>query len=160
MQCLRLVNAESEKKRIKISFDCECKEKQCELSTHEQTNCTCKDIYVDGYEGEFKQIILNLLSNSIYALSKRVGDYKKIEVTIKCVEGVITLKVRDNGGGIPEEVFDKIFDPYFTTKKEGEGVGIGLHMSRTIIVNHMDGDIKVANIGKGVEITITLSSSR
>jgi len=160
MQCLRLVNAESEKKRIKISFDCECKEKQCELSTHEQTNCTCRDIYVDGYEGEFKQIILNLLSNSIYALSKRVGDYKKIEVTIKCVEGVITLKVRDNGGGIPEEVFDKIFDPYFTTKKEGEGVGIGLHMSRTIIVNHMDGDIKVANIGKGVEITITLSSSR
>jgi signal transduction histidine kinase len=159
MRCLRLVNAESQTKRININFMCECEDNKCDISTYQQDNCTCRDIYVDGYEGEFKQIMLNLLSNSIYALSKHESDYKKIDVTISCKDSIITLKVTDNGGGIPDNIMDKIFDPYFTTKKEGEGVGIGLHMSRTIIVNHMNGEINVANKGDGVETTITLSSS-
>lgn len=159
LRCMRLINAESQNKRIHISCICDCDGDLCEIKPYDQNPCKCSDIYTEGYEGEFKQIILNLMSNSIYALSKTDNSYKRITVKIHESNGILTLKVSDNGGGVPDEVLSKIFDPYFTTKEEGEGIGIGLHMSRTIIVNHMNGDIQVRNTDEGFETIITLKSS-
>ncbi len=78
------------------------------------------------------------------------------EITITaCADndmGVVT--VRDNGGGIPESVLDKIYEPYFTTKSSG--TGIGLYMSRTIIERNMGGRIEARNIDGGSEFTIRI----
>jgi signal transduction histidine kinase len=79
----------------------------------------------------------------------------KIEVEI-LKDGFV--RVRDNAGGIPEEIIDQIFNPYFTTKEEGKGTGIGLHMSRTIIEEHLDGKLSVRNVESGAEFQIELKT--
>ncbi|MBF0538889.1 MAG: HAMP domain-containing histidine kinase [Nitrospirae bacterium] len=122
-------------------------------------------LLVTGYPNEFKQVILNLLNNSKDAILLRKNTkpdiHGYIEITFNKDEyrNKITLSIRDNGGGIPEDIIERIFDPYFTTK-ESEGTGIGLYMSKTIIETNMDGILTVNNADKGAEFTITLLSTR
>lgn len=68
----------------------------------------------------------------------------------------MTIIIHDNEGGIPESVMPKIFDPYFTTKHESLGTGIGLYMSKNIITNHFHGTLEVTNEDKGAKFIITL----
>ncbi|MBF0536976.1 MAG: PAS domain S-box protein [Nitrospirae bacterium] len=118
-------------------------------------------LLVAGYPNEFKQVILNILSNSKDAIMRRrdIEAYVQghIEITFHRDEhsGEITLSIRDNGGGIPECVIERIFEPYFTTKESG-GTGIGLYMSKTIIETNMAGSLTVSNVEDGAEFIITL----
>ena len=104
------------------------------------------------YPNELKQVLLNLLKNSKDALlEKKIKDpYIKIETY-----GNI-LQVSDNAGGISAEILDKIFDPYFTTKDEKNGTGLGLYMSKTIIQEHCNGNLSVKNSADGAVFTIEL----
>ncbi len=70
-------------------------------------------------------------------------------------EGVI-VEISDNGGGIPTAIIEKIFDPYFSTKDEKNGTGLGLYMSKTIVEEHHKGKLMVANKGEGVSFIITI----
>ena len=64
------------------------------------------------------------------------------------------IVVRDNAGGVPIDVIDRIFEPYYTTKDQGKGIGMGLYMSKMIIENNMDGSIVVSNGDQGAVFTI------
>jgi signal transduction histidine kinase len=71
----------------------------------------------------------------------------------------INIYIKDNGGGIPENVINNIFEPYFTTKFKSKGTGLGLYMSKMIIENNMNGKLLVKNHEKGAMFTISLTKN-
>ncbi len=108
----------------------------------------CKDdINIFGYKNEFTQVILNLLNNSVDQFNKIKGKYdKKILIDVKRKGDTQHISFIDNGGGIREDIMEKIFDPYFTTKHQSVGTGIGLFMSKQIIQKQMKGEMNASNI--------------
>ena len=68
----------------------------------------------------------------------------------------VCITIEDNAGGIPKDIIEKIFDPYFSTKKAKDGTGLGLYISKTIIEDHCKGDLKVQNSNIGAKFTISL----
>lgn len=104
---------------------------------------------VKTYSRELLQVFINLLKNAKEALVDKREKDRHIDVVISDdINNVITT-VCDNGGGIDEEIIDKIFDPYFTTKDEKSGTGLGLYMSKTIVEKHLNGTIEVYNTKEG-----------
>ncbi len=109
-----------------------------------------------GLSNEFSQVIINLLNNAKDALLEKGIVSGGITVTIYEENGMVCVDVCDNAGGIPEAILTKIFDPYFTTKEEGKGTGIGLYMSKMIIEEHMNGRLNAENVNDGVCFTIKI----
>lgn len=117
----------------------------------------CDDeVIVMGSPSEFKQVIINLLQNARDALLDNNPTNPLIYVHILASEHDATLILTDNGGGIPSETLKHIFDPYFTTKEEGKGSGVGLYIADAIIRTKMGGTIEAANTNNGAIFTITL----
>jgi len=121
---------------------------------------------VMGYPNEFAQVVLNALTNAKDAIVGKNGGSQglatscqtrkiagKVHIRVEKGTDTASVSIRDNGGGIPEEILDKVFDPYFTTKESGSG--IGLYMSKMIMGN-MGGGIIVHNVEDGVETLLTL----
>jgi len=103
---------------------------------------------VDLYPQEITRVLLNLLSNGFYATGKRAeqasGDYDPVlSASTKNLGHAVEITIRDNGIGIPPNVKDKMFNPFFTTKPAGEGTGLGLSLSHDIIVKQHAGTIEV-----------------
>lgn len=117
---------------------------------------TDKEINIYGLSSEFKQVIINLLNNAKDALIENCIANPWIRIRIESDEHYTRINVSDNGGGIALEVIDRIFEPYFTTKEEGKGSGIGLYMSYAIIRTKMGGTIDVKNMDGGSLFTIAL----
>ncbi len=115
-----------------------------------------EDIFVQGYSNEYAQVVLNLLNNSKDIILERKINSPFIEVNLFQKEGVSYLYVTDNAGGIHESIREKIFTPYFTTKEPGEGTGLGLYMSKTIIEKNMGGSLTFENTADGVEFIVKL----
>ena len=118
---------------------------------------------VDLFPQEITRVLLNLISNGFYAATKRKGDageekYEPIlAATTKNLGDRVEIRIRDNGTGIPPEVKDKMFNPFFTTKPAGEGTGLGLSLSHDIIVKQHAGTIAVdTEPGKFTEFKIVL----
>ncbi len=99
-----------------------------------------------GLENELTQALLNIFTNAKDALQESKYENKFIFIDIHYDKKQIYIKIKDNAGGIKENILDKIFEPYFTTKFKSQGTGIGLYMTRTIIVNHMKGQINAKNV--------------
>lgn len=117
---------------------------------------------VDIYPQEITRVLLNLVSNGFYATAKRkesTGEAfeSTLSATTKNLGGRVEIRIRDNGTGIPPEVKEKMFNPFFTTKPAGEGTGLGLSMSHDIVVKQHGGTIDV-NTEPGIftEFIITL----
>jgi len=109
------------------------------------------------YRNELTQVFLNILKNATDALIEHDTKSPKIAVSIfPSEDGGQSVTIRDNGAGIPETIIDKIFEPYFTTKDNYNGTGLGLYMSKTMIEEHCNGTISVRNTGEGAEFTMTL----
>ena len=108
----------------------------------------------NGKSNEFGQVLLNILMNARDAFQKRETPGARITVRSWTEDGRAVVTITDNAGGIKEEIMDKIFDAYFTTKELGEGTGVGLFMSRIIIEKNMGGRITVRNAGDGAEFRI------
>ncbi len=109
-----------------------------------------------SYPNELKQVILNLIKNAEDVLLEKKIQNPLIRLVSYYTEDKYILEVSDNGGGIPEEIVGNIFDLYFSTKKEKNGTGLGLYMSRVIIEEHCGGELSVENIENGALFRITL----
>jgi len=108
------------------------------------------DFLYKGYENELQQVILVILNNAKEALTSKKTINPQITIKIVNIENDYKISICDNAGGIDNKIFDKIFDPYFTTKHQKQGTGIGLYMSKIIIEDNMNGQISARNITNGV----------
>ncbi|WP_409241754.1 GAF domain-containing protein [Bradyrhizobium sp. CB1015] len=121
---------------------------------------------LDLYPQEITRVFLNLVSNGFYAASKQkdaVGDgfEPRLRATTTDLGGAVEIRIRDNGTGIPADVREKIFNPFFTTKPAGEGTGLGLSICHDIIVKQHGGSIEVdTEPGEYTEFIITLPRTR
>ena len=119
------------------------------LKTHEIeviNKCVGNKYELEGYSNEFIQVLINIINNSKDAFISNNIENRHIEIEEIDEKNIYKLNIKDNAGGIPSNIKDKIFDPYFTTKHKSKGTGIGLYMSHQIIVDHMHGDLLVKNI--------------
>jgi signal transduction histidine kinase len=121
---------------------------------------------VDVFPQEITRVLLNLISNGFYAATKRKaepnsGDFEPtLTAMTKDLGDSVEIRIRDNGTGIPAEVRDKLFNPFFTTKPPGEGTGLGLSLSYDIIVKQHGGSIEVdTQPGEFTEFRIVLPRS-
>ncbi|AXX92286.1 hypothetical protein CPU12_09040 [Malaciobacter molluscorum LMG 25693] len=105
-------------------------------------------IKIFGLKNEFIQVIINIINNCIDALEEKNKQNKYIffDSKVNKETNEITLEITDNADGIPENIINKIFNPYFTTKSNKNGTGIGLYMSKEMITKHMNGTLTAKNI--------------
>ena len=119
------------------------------------------DIEIDNYENEFEQVIVNILNNAIDAkiIKEKATKFKAyIDIEIYKENNSIFISIFNNCGNIDEKIIDRIFEPYFTTKFENQGTGIGLYMTKIIVEKNMNGKIEVKNRDDGVEFLIKLNA--
>jgi len=115
---------------------------------------------VIGYRNEFVQVLIALLQNSYEAIEKSGQKDGKIYIDIEPKDKTCTLTIKDNGGGITEEIMGQIFEPYFSTKTEKNGTGMGLYMAKTVIEKTMDGQISTYNTYEGAVFCIELPKAQ
>ncbi|MGB6328046.1 MAG: ABC transporter substrate-binding protein [Halarcobacter sp.] len=122
------------------------------------------DVEIISYESELMQILINILNNSREAFDLNKEEERFIFIDAKKVAKTLIIEIKDNAGGISDSVLSKIYEPYFTTKHEYHGTGIGLFMCQEILSKHMDGEIDTKNTSfeyegktyKGTLTTITI----
>lgn len=112
------------------------------------------DPQINGYPNEFSQVLMNLILNARDAFQEQKTVNPRITVLSWSENDKSVVTITDNGGGIKENIIDKIFDPYFTTKNLGKGTGVGLFLSKSIIEKNMGGRITVRNVENGSEFRI------
>jgi signal transduction histidine kinase len=150
-----------EKREITLEEVCEDSLNIIEASI-ESKNIQIKRIYnankkLSTYPSELRQVVLNLLKNAEDVLSeRRVKNPCITVVTNYYGKNRFELVIKDNAGGISKKILDKIYDPYFTTKDEKNGSGLGLYMSKIIIEEHCKGTLKVSNDTEGAVFTVGL----
>jgi signal transduction histidine kinase len=111
------------------------------------------------------RVFLNIVNNACYSTNekkKERGDkYNPIlTVSTKKTDSKVEIRIRDNGKGIPQEIIDKVFNPFFTTKPTGKGTGLGLSLSYDIVVKEHQGDLKVnSEAGEFAEFIITIPTT-
>lgn len=123
------------------------------------------DITLGGVKNELVQVLLNILNNAKDAYDQTEKVRRPINIKVSKEQNMAIIELEDRAGGIEKEILTKIFDPYFTTKHQSQGTGIGLYMSLEIIQSHMNGNIEVSNIqgknnnslGAKFKITIPIS---
>ncbi len=105
-----------------------------------------------GFSHQYSQALLNILSNAKDILKERQVANGRVAIHLTTTAGEVRLTIEDNAGGIAPEAVDKIFDPYFTTREKG--TGIGLYMTKMIVEKNLDGKILVQNTGEGAKFTL------
>ena len=105
-----------------------------------------EELTIFSYENELIQVIINILNNAKYELEKIIDiENRVIFIDLYKENNFLIIKIKDSAGGIKEDIIDRIFEPYFTTKHKSNGTGIGLYMCEEIIVKHIGGKIQVLN---------------
>lgn len=114
------------------------------------------EVMAEGYANEYAQVLLNIIGNAKDVLLERGIAEPRINLRIFTEAGQSVVTIEDNAGGIKPDYLSKIFEPYFTTKAQSHGTGIGLYMSKVIIEQNMTGRLSVCNTGAGAEFRIEL----
>ncbi|NOX14962.1 MAG: HAMP domain-containing protein [Epsilonproteobacteria bacterium] len=150
------------KEKSRFSLQAECKNASYIIEASLKYNSISFEIDIEqdcqifGYPREFSQAILNILSNAKDVLVERKIKKPYIKLILKKGKKYALVKIEDNAGGIKENILERIFEPYFTTKHATQGTGIGLYMSKIIIEDNMHGYIDMQNGKNGAIFTIKL----
>ncbi|MGE4318484.1 MAG: PAS domain S-box protein [Deferribacterales bacterium] len=160
-ELINLIKIQMYRNNINLEMGCSCHQSQAACDEgFILPDCGNRHTVISGYEEELKQVIMNIVDNAAESIAVRYGQDKthpgQITIYIVTTPENITVTVEDNGRGIPEEAAEKIFEPYFTTKKDAKSTGLGLFMSKVIIEDHFRGSMKAENTGNGARIIITL----
>ena len=129
--------------KIQVTINADKEDDGCKLSGY-------------GYENQFSQAIFNIITNSVDALSGSDDDDNFIKVEIYNLDDKVGVSIEDSGGGVDQEIIDKVFDLYFTTKDASKGTGLGLYMTKTIIENNLNGHIHIKNSDYGLKTIISI----
>jgi signal transduction histidine kinase len=116
-------------------------------------------IQVPGYRSELMQVIIILLGNAIEALEMRKIKEKKLTIEIHVSNNSAIISIKDNAGGVRSKNINTIFDPYFTTKEQSGGTGLGLYIAKIIVEKKMGGEINVSNTSEGAKFTVSLAKN-
>lgn len=119
-----------------------------------------EDKFLHGYSSDFEEVLVNLIANAKDAFKTMSIEYPKsisLEAAYNDTEFIFQLK--DNAGGVPEAIREKIFEPHFSTKGQGEGFGIGLHIARLIITQEFKGSLNLSVHDHQTLFTITIPRS-
>ena len=159
---LQLIKVQLSSRDIEVNVACDCNTgEDCDCSVG--GGCAIPQMCVDALPGEFKQALMNLIYNAVDSIqeNKIRNNIEKgrLDINVKRSGELIIIKIRDNGIGIPEDVMPRIFEPYFTTKEEGKGTGIGLYMSKIVFEKQMKGSIRAVNLDVGCEFEIVLQAA-
>jgi len=127
------------------------KDKKIELIQELQCNQNFKT-----YKNEIKQVVLNLVKNSEDILAENEIENPYIKIKTYAQDNQYILEISDNGGGVPQEIINKIYEPYFSTKEKRNGTGLGLYMSKKIVEDHCKGELSVSNDSEGAVFKICL----
>ncbi|MBF0520002.1 MAG: PAS domain-containing sensor histidine kinase [Nitrospirae bacterium] len=116
------------------------------------------DVIIEGYPNEYSKVVSTILNNTRDAFEQRNVEkgHIKIELYKDPSTGKVVLKISDNGGGVKDDLINKIFDPYFTTKPKSRGTGIGLYMANVLVQRKFQGVLRAENIDGGLAITIEI----
>jgi PAS domain S-box-containing protein len=104
-----------------------------------------QNIKLDTYENELVQVYINIINNSIDAF-ENTNSNKYIFINTNKINNNLVVEIKDNAGGIPDDVINRIFEPYFSTKDEKKGTGLGLYMCNEIIIKHLKGSILASTV--------------
>jgi signal transduction histidine kinase len=104
-----------------------------------------ENITIDGYENELTQCFINIFNNAKDALASQEDTNRLVFISTEQLNKQIIIKIKDNGGGILPEALTRVFEPYYTTKHQSQGTGLGLHMTYNLIVDGMGGTLDVYN---------------
>jgi len=171
MEVIKLIGSYVTKDGVQLRFACACGDSkevevsnnivyECETGSMECEECEKdSELLIKGAVNEFKQVLINLIHNARDAIEMKGSNREllkdnEILIASKSAGGVVKVVVSDTAGGIPNDIQEKIFDAYFTTKSN-KGTGIGLSMVRSIINDRFDGEISFKNNGKGAEFTLS-----
>ena len=121
-------------------------------------NFHCEDKFV-SYPNELKQVVLNLIKNAEDILIEKEVKKPYIKIQTYKMNHKFVLELSDNGGGIPVSIINNVFDPYFSTKTQKDGTGLGLYMSKTIIEQHCNGELSVSNNEVGAVFKVILNEN-
>jgi len=122
---------------------------------HKELNKS-EPIKINLLAGELSQVVINILNNAKDVLVERKVEKPTIYFTVHKKNNQAIITVEDNAGGIQDDVLVKIFNPYFTTKHQSLGTGLGLYMSKEIIEKHLNGSLTATNTNRGALFTIVL----
>ncbi len=126
------------------------------LKNIDVTSECVEGLAIEGYKSELSQVLITLLSNAAEILETKQGINKKIYIRLEENKDEVIISIEDNAGGIEEQNLSKIFDPYFTTKKQTGGTGLGLYIAKIIIEHNMKGSLNVFNTKIGALFTIKI----
>ena len=115
-----------------------------------------EDALLFNYESQLSQVLLALIQNSIDALSKMDNEGRKLAVDVSLVDQKVIIVVQDNAGGVPSENLPLLFEPYFSTKENQKGMGLGLSIAKMIIEQHYKGSIEAINKNLGLAMILKL----
>ncbi|NOR58726.1 MAG: MBL fold metallo-hydrolase [Sulfurimonas sp.] len=119
-----------------------------------------KELNIYGLMNEFVQVIVSILSNIYDIIELRSIPNIKIDITLQKEDEDTVLSISDNAGGIDIDILPKIFNPYFTTKHQSMGTGLGLHIAKMIIEDYMDGTLQAENNDLGATFTIRVKNEK
>ena len=117
------------------------------------------DKVIKCYTKELLQVLISILTNAKEALVQTNPINPHIKICVSENETKISIKITDNAGGIDSKILDKVFEPYFSTKEEKDGTGLGLYMSKVIVEKHLFGEIRASNVTDGACFELLLPKS-